>query len=387
MNVMTVIQRGLFVGLVASSALMLTACDKPKPPQMPAVKVTVAKPVQQTVQSFATFDGTASPYLYVNLEARVPGYLEQILFKDGAQVKKNDLLFVIEQDQYQQQVALNQAIYDEAKIEFDRQSTLLAQKATSQAAVDQARSQLQQAQANLNLAKINLGYTEVRAPFDGVMGRHLIDVGNYLGSSPDGIKLAEIRQISPLYVYFSMNEMELLTYLRMERQAGRVTAGTMVGKLPVYVALQGDTGFPHQGVLDFAASDLNVRTGTLQLRGRFDNQDRSILPGVYAKVLVYYGDKRDSLLLPTEVILRDQQGTYVFLIGADNKVERRNVQTGQSFGALTEIAQGLKPEDTVVINGFVTLSVGQTVSPESGTIAPAQLPGAAPDANTRQPKG
>jgi multidrug efflux system membrane fusion protein len=386
MNVMTVIQRGLFVGLVVSSALMLTACDKPKPPQMPAAKVTVAKPVQQTVQSYQTFDGTASPYLYVNLEARVPGYLEQILFKDGAQVKKGDLLFVIEQDQYQQQVLLNQAIYDEAKIEFDRQSTLLIQKATSQASVDQARSKLQQAQANLSLAKINLGYTEVRAPFDGVMGRHLIDVGNYLGTSPDGIKLAEIRQVSPLYVYFSMNEMELLSYLRMRRQTGQPT-GSLVGKLPVYVGLQGESNFPHQGVLDFAASELNVLTGSLQLRGLFDNADGSIVPGVYAKVLVNYGDKRESLLVPAEVILRDQQGTYVFLVGQDKKVERRNIQTGQSFGRLVEVSHGLKPDDMVVINGFVTLSVGQTVDPETGTIAPAQLPGAGTAPVANQPKG
>jgi RND family efflux transporter MFP subunit len=342
---------------------------------LPAAKVTAAKPVQQEVQNYATFDGTASARLLVNLEARVPGYLDKILFKDGATVKKDDLLFVIEQDQYKEQVALNQAIFDEAQIEFDRQAGLLAQKATSQAAVDKARSQLQQARANLSLAKINLGYTEVKAPFDGVMGRHLIDVGNYLGNSPDGIKLAEILQVSPLYIYFSMNETELLTYLRMNPVNSDRAGGSLVGKLPVYAGLQGQQGFPFEGVLDFAASNLNVRTGALQLRAIFPNKDLSIVPGVYARVLVNYGEKRNSLLVPFAAVQRDQQGAYVFVVDKDNKVQRNNIETGQTFDALVEVVKGLSADDQVVINGFVTLSVGQTVDPQAGQIAPAQLPG------------
>jgi membrane fusion protein, multidrug efflux system len=368
--------RALSAGLLLGVSVLLSACDKPKPPVMPPAKVTVATPVQQTVQSYQTFDGTASPLLFVDLVARVPGYLNQILFKDGATVKKGDLLFVIEQDQYKDQVELQQAIYDQAKIEFDRQSLLLQQRATSQAAVDSARSLLQQAQANLALANLNLSYTEVKAPFDGVMGRHLIDIGNYLGSSPNGIKLAEIRQIDPLYIYFSMNEVELLSYMRSMRAAGTVARGQAVGELKVFAALQGDVGYPHEGVLDYASSDLNVNTGTLQLRGQFLNANRSILPGVYAKVLVYYGDKRDSMLLPSAVVMRDQQGDYVYTLGADNKVQRQNITTAQRFGHLVEVTKGVKADDKVVINGFVTLSVGQTVMPETGKIEPAVLPGA-----------
>lgn len=367
----------VFVPLLLAAAVSLSACEKPKPPALPAVKVTASKPLQQAVQNYATFDGTAAPLLYVNLEARVPGYLEKILYKDGATVKKGDLLFVIEQDQYKEQVALNQAIFEEAKIEFDRQSGLLAQKATSQAAVDKARSQLGQAQANLALAKINLGYTEVRAPFDGVVSRHLIDVGNYLGTSPDGIKLAEIRQITPLYVYFSMNEIELLNYLRVRRAQPGQTVEDLIGKLPVYAALQGDNGFPHTGVLDYAASNLDVKTGALQLRAVFPNKQQLILPGLYAKVLVYYGERREALLVPFGAVMRDQQGTYLFAVGKDNKVQRLSVTVGQSFGTLIEVTQGLKADDSVIINGFVTLSVGQAVEPQAGQIAPPQLPGPA----------
>jgi membrane fusion protein, multidrug efflux system len=373
--------RALTAGLLVGVSVLLSACDKPKPPELPPAKVTVAKPVQQMVQSYQTFDGTAAPLLLVNLDARVPGYLTKINFKDGATVKKDDLLFVIEQAQYKDQVALQQAVYDQAKIEFDRQSTLLQQRATSQAAVDNARSQLQQAQASLSLANLNLSYTEIKAPFDGVMGRHLIDVGNYLGSSPNGIKLAEIRQIDPAYIYFSMNEVELLTYMRMMRSTGQQVQGQAVGNLNVYAALQGDTGYPLEGVLDFAASDLDVSTGTLQLRGLFPNADKRIVPGVYAKVLVYFGNKRDSAMVPSAVVLRDQQGDYLYVLGPENKVQRQNITIGQSYSHLVEVMKGLKADDQVVINGFVTLNVGQTVVPETGKIEPAVLPGA-PGAGT-----
>ena len=373
--------RAMTAGLLVGVSVLLSACDKPKPPELPPAKVTVAKPVQQMVQSYQTFDGTAAPLLLVNLDARVPGYLTKINFKDGATVKKDDLLFVIEQAQYKDQVALQQAVYDQAKIEFDRQSTLLQQRATSQAAVDNARSQLQQAQASLSLANLNLSYTEIKAPFDGVMGRHLIDVGNYLGSSPNGIKLAEIRQIDPAYIYFSMNEVELLTYMRMMRSTGQQVQGQAVGNLKVYAALQGDTGYPLEGVLDFAASDLDVSTGTLQLRGLFPNADKRIVPGVYAKVLVYFGNKRDSAMVPSAVVLRDQQGDYLYVLGPENKVQRQNITIWQSYSHLVEVMKGLKADDQVVINGFVTLNVGQTVVPETGKIEPAVLPGA-PGAGT-----
>jgi len=363
------------IGLLLGASFLLVACERPKPPTLPAPKVTVATPVKQTVQSYQTFDGTAAPLLHVDLEARVSGYLDKILFKDGARVKKGDLLFVIEQAQYKDQMALQQAIYDQAKIEFDRQSTLLGQRATSQASVDTARSKLQQSEANLSLAKLNLSYTEIKAPFDGVMGRHLIDVGNYLGVGAGAIKLAEIRQIDPVYIYFSMNEMSLLTYMRTMRAAGEVATGQAVDKLPVYAALQGDDGFPHVGVLDYAASELSTSTGTLQLRGRFDNAQRSIVPGIYATVMIYYGSKRDSVLVPSAVVSRDQQGSYVFVLGKDDKVERQNIATAQRYGSLTEVTQGLKADDQVIINGFVSLSVGQTVRSEKGTIESTASPG------------
>lgn len=368
--------RHLWLGLALAGLVFIAACkpQHPEAPPSPPIDVTVAKPVQQPVRNYQMFDGTVAASREVSLEARVPGYLDQINFQDGARVKQGDLLFVIEQDQYQQQVKLSEAIYQQAKQENDRQNTMLAQRATSQAAVDKARSDLQQAEANLALARINLGYTEIRAPFDGVMGRHLIDAGNYLAAGVSGVQLATIRRLQPVYVYFSMNENDVLRFMRANGES--IKAGErLVGSLPVYAALQGEDGFPHTGVLDFAASDLGSSTGALELRASFPNTELGMVPGMYAQVLVFSGPARQALLLPFDAVMSDQQGQYVFVVDDKQTAQRRNVATGQRQGALIEVTQGLEAGDAVVINGIVALSAGRQVKAAEGTIEPVALPG------------
>ena len=351
------------------ACLFLVGC-KPaaQAPVAAPAKVTVAKPVQQSVRSYELFDGNVSALLSVDLVARVPGYLTKIEFADGAYVKKDQLLFVIEQDQYIQQVNLTKAVFAEAKIEIDRQKALLKDNATSQAAVDKANSAYLQAEANFKLAQLNLGYTEVRAPFDGLMGRHLIDIGNYLGSSPQGVKLATIQKINPIYVYFSINERDLLKFTNSVGSADQ--RKSMINKLPVFVALQGEQGYPHSGVLDFAANLLNTSTGSLQLRAELPNAQVKLLPGLYAKVKVDYGDPREAILIPNATIQTDQQGDYVFVVDEANKAVRRNVKRGQRFSHLIEVTSGLTAGDTIIVNGFINVKPGQVVSAETTTLQP-----------------
>ncbi len=366
LNIPLIRKASLMVAI--SAAVMLAGCEKKAPVTRAPPAVTVANVLTQEIRNYELFDGSVSAVLDVNLEARVPGYLTKISFADGAYVKKGQLLFIIEQDQYAQQVKLNQAIFEEAKIEINRQKSLLKENATSQASVDKATSAFLQAEANLKLAKINYGYTEVRAPFDGLMGRHLIDEGNYLGSSPQGVKLAVIQKINPIWVYFSINERDLLKY-----QKAYVTDDNrkaMVNTLPVYVALQGETGFPHQGTLDFAANLLSTSTGSLQLRAELKNDQLNLIPGLYAKVMLQYGDARQGLLIPTSSLMADQQGSFVYTMSAEKKVMRRNVKLGQKYGPLTEIRSGLAAADVVIINGFINVSEGQVVDPKTVTIDP-----------------
>ena len=364
----TPLMRTAAVTLALLTGLVLAGCEKKPTVAAPPVKVTVAKPVSQDVRSYEIFDGVISPLLTVNLEARVPGYLSKIAFEDGAFVKKDQLLFVIEQDQYIQQVNLTQAIYNEAKIELARQKALLKDNATSQASVDKALSSFLQSEANLKLAQLNLTYTEVRAPFDGLMGRHLIDVGNYLGSSPSGVKLATIQKINPIYVYFYINERDLLKY--QKRYVNEDNRKSLVNALPVYVQLQGEKGFPHKGTLDFAANLLSTSTGSLQLRAELPNDKLDLVPGLYGKVLAEYGESRKAVLIPARTVQTDQQGDYLFVMDDSKKVERRAIKTGQRFDSLVEIAQGLKDSETFVLNGFINISNGQTVNPETATVAP-----------------
>lgn len=371
MMILTLNSRQLLSATAAVMALLfLAACDKKTPPKAPAPPpaVTVAQPISQDVRSFEIFDGNVAAYLSVDLEARVPGYLTKISFQDGAPVKKNQLLFVIEQDQYAQQVNLTKAVFEEAKIEITRQKALLKDNATSQSAVDKAMSQYLQAEANLTLAQINYGYTEVRAPFDGLMGRHLIDVGNYLGASPQGVKLATIQKIDPIYVYFSINERDLLKY--QKRFVNENDRKSQVNKLPVHVQLQGEEGFPHTGTLDFAANLLSTSTGSLQLRAELPNNKLSLIPGLYAKVRVEYGEPRRAVLIPNSSVQTDQQGDYVFVMDEGKKVSRRNIKRGQRFPPLVEVTSGLTANESVVINGFINVRDGLVVKPERSTLAP-----------------
>ena len=371
MMIHTLNARQLLSTLTAVMALLfLTACDKKAPPKasLPPPAVTVAKPVSQDVRSFEIFDGNVAAYLSVDLEARVPGYLTKIAFQDGAPVKKDQLLFVIEQDQYAQQVNLTKAIFEETKIEIRRQQALLKDNATSQSAVDKATSQYLQAEANLKLAQINYGYTEVRAPFDGLMGRHLIDVGNYLGASPQGVKLATIQKIDPIYVYFSINERDLLKY--QKQFVNEKERKSQVNKLPVHVQLQGEEGYPHTGTLDFAANLLSTSTGSLQLRAELPNNKLSLIPGLYAKVRVEYGEPRRAVLIPNSSVQTDQQGDYVFVMDEGKKASRRNIKRGQRFPPLVEVTGGLTANESVIINGFINVRDGLVVNPELSTLAP-----------------
>ncbi len=354
----------LLVLVVLIALICLKSCGK-EVKQTP-IPVTTAQPLSQEIRSFAIFDGLVDPYLTVNLDARVKGYLTKIGFADGAMVKKGDLLFVIEQDTYIQEVKLKQAIYTEAKSEYSRQKSLLKENATSQAAVDKALSQYQQADANLILAKINLGYTEIRAPFDGLMGKHLLDVGTYLDATTKGVQLSTIQQISPIYVYFSINERDFLKFEKGSDQNAQ--RKSEVNTLPVFVGLQSEIGYPHEGVLDYAANLISTDTGSLQLRAILKNEDYQLIPGLYARVMAQYGEPRQALLLPKTAVMTDQVGDYVFVLDDTMRAQRQDISLGQRFEKYVEISKGLTANSKVVINGFINLSINQVAKPTETTL-------------------
>jgi membrane fusion protein, multidrug efflux system len=361
------------LAVLALSIALLGACGgKGTPARPPAPQVTIATPNRAEVRDVMQFDGTVSAYETVNLVARVTGFLQAVSFTEGEPVTKGQLLFLIEPDTYQQQVNLYQAQVDQARAEAQRQEILLRENAISKSSVETAASTLKQAEANLALARINLGYTQVRAPYDGIIGQKLVDVGNYVGSSP-GTTLGTLVRLRPIYVLFSVNEHDLLA-LRARMPPAERGKKPKLGVFPLSATLQGETAPSAQGVLDFIDNQLSTSTGTIQMRGRFPNDDYHLLPGLFAKISVNVGQPHEALLIPNIAIQSDQQGDYVFVVDGSGRIARQNVRSGGQYGSDREILAGLTTADQVVINGMSNASVGQLVSVQHAGPASAPAP-------------
>jgi len=364
-----------FVRAVAvAAALTLTACgdqdNRYVPPPPP--EVIVAHPTVKPVTDYLELTGSASAVASVNLVARVPGYLDSIGFTDGTVVNKGDLLFVIEQAPYQAKVDLAQATLEQqqaqltrASEEYDRQVRLVKQSASSQADVEKwlaernsASAAVDEAKANLEIANINLGYTKVSAPFSGRICRHLVDVGNLVGS-PSPTDLATIEQVEPIYVYFNVDEPTVLRLRAKVRERGLGPAD--INKIRVDVGLQTDDGYPHEGHLDFVDTGIDPSTGTLQVRAVFPNSDKAILPGAFVRVRVPVGKQEHALLVSDRALGVDQAGSYLLVVDAKNVVQQRTVEIGALVDGMRVITKGLTESDWVVVEGLQKATPGAEV--------------------------
>jgi RND family efflux transporter MFP subunit len=354
------------------------------PAQLPSattLPIPVVKPRAQSVSSYVEITGNAASVNAVKLIARVEGYLEQIHYEDGQFVKKGDLLFTIQQDQYkdqlqqaQAQVLAAQASLTYAKTEVVRYTALLKKDAATQVDVDTwtykraaAEAELLGAQAQVALAKLNLAYTEVRAPFDGIAGKHLIDPGNLVGGGGQQAALAEITQLDPIYVVANLSEQQVLQ-IRQNLGQHRLTFADL-RKVPVDAALSDQTGFPLQGTIEYVAPALDPATGTLLVRGILANPDRTLLPGFFVKMRLPMAKvDRNALLVPDRSLQEDQGGRYLLIVNKDDVVEQRYVQLGQLDGVLRVITSGLKPDDRVVVGDLWRATPGTKVKPQLTTI-------------------
>jgi RND family efflux transporter MFP subunit len=338
-------------------------------------------PKSQSVTSYVDVTGNAASVNDVKLIARVEGYLDQIHYQDGQFVKKGDLLFTIQQDQYkdqlqqaQAQLQAAQAALAYARTEVVRYTALLKKDAATQTEVDKwtydrasAEAQLLGAQASVALAKLNLGYTEVRAPFDGIVGKHLIDPGNVVGGAGQQPALAEITQLDPIYVVANLSEQQIMQ-IRQNLNQHRLTFADL-HKVPVGVALQGQTGFPLQGTIEYVAPAIDPATGTLLVRGILANPDRTLLPGFFINIrLPTERVSQNALLVPDRSLQEDQGGRYLLIVNKDDVVQQRYVQLGQLDGSLRVITSGLKPDDRVVVGDLWRATPGTKVMPQLTTI-------------------
>jgi RND family efflux transporter MFP subunit len=379
------LKNGAPLALAALSLFVLTACEQNTFVPPPPPKVEVAVPVQKSITRYLDATGNTAAIKNVDLVARVQGFLQSINYQDGTFVKEGTTLFTIEPETYkfkleQAQAAETgaQASLKQAENDFKRQSELVQRQAVSQATLDtststrdNAQANLQQAQANTKIAAVNYGYTNVAAPFDGIVSAHLASIGELVGvASPT--QLATIVALDPIYVNFNVNEQDVLRIREDARKRGMTV--NEIRQLPIEIGLQTETGYPHKGKLDYVSPSINQSTGTLAVRGILPNPDRVLLPGMFVRVRVPYDEQKDALLVSDAALGSDQAGRYVLVVNADNVVEQRKVQTGPLEGDLRVIESGLKGDDKVVVAGLLRAIPGQKVDPQLQKIEPALTP-------------
>lgn len=370
------------VALLAAIAT-LPACDQKNayvPPPPP--KVVVALPVQRPITRYLEETGNAAAVNTVDLVARVPGFLEKVNYVDGASVARGAVLFVIEQEpnrlkleQAQAAVAGAQATLAQAEAEYQRQAALGTKQFAAKSTVEQAlaaqetaRASLQQAQVNEKTAAVDFGYTQVTAPFDGVVSARQVSVGELVGASAPTV-LATIVQLDPIYVNFTVNEQDV-ERIRAE-MARRGKSAPDLKKVPVEVGLQTEAGYPHTGHFDYAAPSVNASTGTLAVRAVLPNGDHALLPGSFVRVRVPFQQEAEALLVPDAALGVDQAGRYLLVVSAANEVEQRHVAIGPLVDGLRVIERGLDPADKVVVGGIQRAVPGQKVAPQMAEAAPA----------------
>jgi len=364
------------IAFIMFASFGLSACEQNSFVAPPPPKVEVAVPLQRSITRYLEATGNTAPIKNVDLVARVQGFLQSIEYKDGAFVKEGTTLFTIEPETYKLKLeqaqaaeAGTQASVKQADADFKRQTELVQRQAVSQATLDtstaardNAQATLQQAQVNTKIAAVNYGYTKVVAPFDGIVSAHLVSVGELVGAASPPTQLATIVALDPIYVNFNVSEQDVLR-IRAEA-ARRGMSANDLRQLPVEVGLQTETGYPHKGKLDYASPTLNQSTGTLAVRGVLPNPDRVLLPGYFVRVRVPFDEQKDALLVPDVALGTDQAGRYLLVVNAENVVEQRKVQVGQSEVGLRVIEAGLKPDDRVVTAGLLRAIPGQKVDPQ-----------------------
>jgi len=332
-------------------------------------KVTVAKVRMITPDNSARYVGRVEATSSVDIVARVEGYLTERKFTEGGTVKKGDLLYVIEKDLYQASVDQAKATLEGAKatltnsqIELERQRQLLERGDVSQATFDSAKatkgvdqSNVDEAQANLDTADINLGYTEIYSPIDGRISKTNVNVGNLVDSNTG--TLATVTSVDPIYVSFYMGERDLIK----NREAGLI--GDDGSTLLVALTLADGTAYATEGKITYVGTSIDEGSDSVELRATFNNPKNLLIPGQFVNVTAKDESQVTVAAIPQSAIQLDAKGHFVFVVGANDKVERRDIVLGRQSGTLWEVKSGLKDGESVVVQGLQKIAPDMTVDP------------------------
>ena len=365
---MAVNSRTLLTAFTLFAAFALWGCknEKKQPPAPPPPTVTVEKVTLKTVPVHLKYVATTQSIKTVDIRARVEGFLEERRFVEGADVNKGDIIFVIEKAPYEAELemSLAQLAKDRAALSFandqvKRYKPLAEQDYVTQESLDDYVTKAREAAAAVkaDLAKIkqdrlNLGYCTMYSPLNGRIGRTLVNVGNLVGAGQD-TKLATIVQLNPLYVYFSPSEKDLRLILKHRQEKD----------IPVNIILSDGSTYVHPGKVDFIDNTADPRANTINMRAVIPNPEKTLLPGIYVQADLFLCDVPDTPLITEKAISEDQTGMYVYVVGKDNKVEKRSVKVGFLYKNQKIIWKGLKAGDLVITEGLQMVSPGMVVQP------------------------
>jgi len=364
---------------------LLAGCEKePAPPEHPAPGVMVTKASTQLVKQTSEFIGRTMAVNDVQLRARVQGYLLERNFREGDNVQVGDILFKIESDTYEAQVAAAQGDVERAEAEVARtqddlvryeklyKSQNISEQEISKARNDklQAQANLTSSKANLHRAQTDLDNTVIHAPIKGRIGRSIISVGNLI--DPGGDPLARLVELDPMYVTINVSERVLVLL-----KAKQLELGLEEDQLPsidVQLRLSDNTLYSRTGELDFVDNVVNTGTATVTVRAKFSNPDELLIPGMFVRALIGREEKTEALMIPEQAIQEDQAGKFVMIVDSENVVDVRRIKTGQGEKGRVQIIDGLQDGESVVVEGVQKIRPGMTV-----TTREAPLP--SPDGN------
>jgi multidrug efflux system membrane fusion protein len=373
------------MGLASVLLAVVGGCEasatKVAPAEPPVVPVS--QPIRRTVTDYVEFTGRTEAVFPAEIRPRVTGYLVDMPFREGEEVKAGDLLFVIDRrpykaqlDQAQGQVDLYKASLKLAKTTLARDTAINASSPGSvsrqqfdqeQAAVDEAEARVKAYEKSMELPRLSHGFTRVLSPIDGQAGRYYLSRGNLVNQ--DQTLLTTVVSVDPMYAYFEMDEPTLLR-IRRDVNAGTMKLADDQIKLPVSMALQGEDGFPHQGTINFVNNKVNPATGTILVRGVFPNSRppggrRLLSPGMYVRVRLPIGQPHPALLVVDRAVASDQGQKYVYLLDAENKVQSRRITVGaRQDDGLSVIEQGLSGDEWVLVGGLQQVRPRMLARPE-----------------------
>jgi RND family efflux transporter MFP subunit len=356
------------------------------PPARPPATVTVMHPLQEEVTDWEDFPGRLQSPQSTSIQARISGLITQTPFKEGALVHEGDVLFVIDDrpfkadlDNKKATVAKDAAQVDLTNAQLARSQRLLQTHVVDQQDFDIAQANYRQAQAQLaadkaaqETSELNLEWTRVQAPITGLVSKINVTVGNLItGGVGNGTALTTLVSVDPLYCYVPVPERTLLKYQVYARKKDQTVREA---RIDCSIQLENETDFPHKGVIDFIDNSVDPNTGTIQLRGVFQNPDEFLTPGLFARMRIEGGGPYKALLVPDEAVGTNQDERYLMVVDGTGTVQTRRVQLGRLFGEMRVIDSGITKADRVIINGIQMAAPGAKVNVEEAPAAAQESP-------------